>query len=44
VLPELDLRRLPLPELMLRALDTADALLPGQRMLHATDARDKARR
>jgi len=30
VLPELDLRWLPLPEPMLRALAIADALLPGQ--------------
>ena len=29
-LPELDLRRLPSPEPMLRALAAADALLPGQ--------------
>ncbi len=30
VLPELDLRWLPSPEPMLRALAAADALLPGQ--------------
>lgn len=30
VVPELDLRYLPAPEPMQRALDAADALLPGQ--------------